>query len=99
MELSKGVQREMNAGIAGVAKVLERLDLTSKHSGSSVSDASCTVRTSNITLKGKSVPDNVFAQSQNANEGEVSHDISSGVPSYVPTTIPGCVEVSPAQVR
>ncbi|KAL6193936.1 hypothetical protein ACLB2K_035020 [Fragaria x ananassa] len=33
-ELSKGVQREMTAGIAGVARMFERLDLTSKNPGS-----------------------------------------------------------------
>ncbi|OMP09080.1 E3 ubiquitin-protein ligase RHF1A [Corchorus olitorius] len=35
-ELSKGVQREMSAGIAGVAKMIERLDIATKRPGASV---------------------------------------------------------------
>ncbi|KAL1198201.1 E3 ubiquitin-protein ligase RHF1A [Cardamine amara subsp. amara] len=34
-ELSKGVQREMNAGLAGVARMVERLELASKRFGAS----------------------------------------------------------------
>lgn len=36
-ELSKGVQREMGAGIAGVARMMERFDLSSKRTGPTVS--------------------------------------------------------------
>ncbi|KHN03456.1 E3 ubiquitin-protein ligase RHF1A [Glycine soja] len=46
-ELSKGVQCEMNAGIACVARMIERLDLTSKWSSSAL-----------IPVKGKSVQEN-----------------------------------------
>ncbi|CAH8338563.1 unnamed protein product [Eruca vesicaria subsp. sativa] len=50
-ELSKGVQREMNAGIAGVARMMERLDIASKRFGGS----STHVSTSgfNFSFKGK----------------------------------------------
>ncbi|CAL5392998.1 unnamed protein product [Camellia sinensis] len=40
-ELGRGVQREMNAGIAGVARMIERLDLPSKRTGISVPLSSC----------------------------------------------------------
>lgn len=36
-ELSRGVQREMGAGIAGVARMMERFDLSSKRTGPTVS--------------------------------------------------------------
>lgn len=79
-EVSKGVQRDMNAGIA---RMLERLDISSKRNGSCVSNSSCTVGTSN---KGKGVQDNVTAQSLNGSKGEI-----------VSNTIPGQIEVSHAQ--
>ncbi|KAJ4722395.1 putative E3 ubiquitin-protein ligase RHF2A [Melia azedarach] len=48
-ELSKEVQREMSAGIAGVAKMIERLDLASKRTGTSIpaSDAPSHVSSTN----------------------------------------------------
>ena len=46
-ELSKGVQREMTEGIAGVAQMIERLDLTSKRTGSSAHVSNCAVSHSN----------------------------------------------------
>ncbi|MED6219723.1 hypothetical protein PIB30_038365 [Stylosanthes scabra] len=48
-ELSKGVKREMNVGIAGVAKMIERLDLSSKRI---------------IPVKGKSVQQNNAIEQQ-----------------------------------
>ncbi|KAJ4880022.1 E3 ubiquitin-protein ligase RHF1A [Raphanus sativus] len=46
-ELSKGVQREMNAGIAGVARMMERLDFASKRFGGSTTSGF------NFSFKGK----------------------------------------------
>ncbi|GMP56538.1 hypothetical protein CsSME_00020979 [Camellia sinensis var. sinensis] len=40
-ELGRGVQREMNAGIAGAARMIECLDLPSKWTGISVPLSSC----------------------------------------------------------
>ncbi|XP_028091113.1 E3 ubiquitin-protein ligase RHF1A-like [Camellia sinensis] len=40
-ELGRGVQRERNAGIAGAARMIERLDLPSKRTGISVPLSSC----------------------------------------------------------
>ncbi|KAJ6719223.1 E3 UBIQUITIN-PROTEIN LIGASE RHF1A [Salix purpurea] len=61
-ELSKEVQREMSAGIAGVARMIERLDLTSKRTGPSMSDSGLTGGTSNFSWKGKGVEQNIIAQ-------------------------------------
>lgn len=94
-ELSKGVQRDMNAG---VARMLERLDLTSKRSGSTVSDSSPTEGTSNFSLRGKGVQDSVIVLSQNGDKGEVVHDISPISPSYVSNRISGRPTVSHAQI-
>ncbi|KAK9287871.1 hypothetical protein L1049_016313 [Liquidambar formosana] len=96
-ELSKGVQREMNAGIAGVARILERLDLAPKRSGASVSDSNCTVGTSNFSYKGKDVQDNVISQPLNDDKGETAHNLSSNALSCVSNAIPGPMEVSHAQ--
>lgn len=55
-EISKGVQREMSASIAGVARMIERLELKSKrnsHGGEN----------SNLFSKGKGVLDNILANS------------------------------------
>ncbi|XP_019087713.1 PREDICTED: E3 ubiquitin-protein ligase RHF1A [Camelina sativa] len=59
-ELSKGVQREMNAGIAGVARMIERLDFASKRFGGSahVSTSTATASGFNFSFKGKRVEAN-----------------------------------------
>ncbi|MED6132358.1 hypothetical protein PIB30_018383 [Stylosanthes scabra] len=67
-ELSKGVKREMNVGIAGVAKMIERLDLSSKRI---------------IPVKGKSVQQNNAIDEQQQSGVFVCH-ISSDSPSLVP---------------
>ncbi|KAK4425708.1 E3 ubiquitin-protein ligase RHF1A [Sesamum alatum] len=47
-ELSRGVQREMSAGIAGISRMIERLDIiTQKRAGVSIPVSSCTLQTSN----------------------------------------------------
>ncbi|KAI4369625.1 hypothetical protein MLD38_018048 [Melastoma candidum] len=56
-ELSKGVQREMSAGIAGFSRMIERLDLTSRRSAASVSVTTHEVAPSNLSVKGKGVLD------------------------------------------
>ncbi|CAN6551565.1 unnamed protein product [Malus baccata var. baccata] len=53
-ELSKGVQREMNAGIAGVARMFERFDLTPKKPGAPTPVSGPSGGgTSNLSFKGK----------------------------------------------
>ncbi|TXG71983.1 hypothetical protein EZV62_000562 [Acer yangbiense] len=86
-ELSREVQREMSAGIAGVAKMIERLDLASKRSGASVPGSGCTGGTSSIFFKGKGVQETTV----NKRTGEVA-------PLYVSDNNPGRLEELHAQV-
>ena len=53
----------MSAGIAGVARMIERLDLTPNRTGTSSPVPGCRAGTSDITLKGKSLQENIIAQS------------------------------------
>ncbi|CAN0856616.1 E3 ubiquitin-protein ligase RHF1A [Linum grandiflorum] len=55
-ELSKGVQREMSAGIAGVARIIDRLELSSKRNSPVSGEAS------SLCFKGKAVEDNSLAR-------------------------------------
>ncbi|KAF5452473.1 hypothetical protein F2P56_027468 [Juglans regia] len=75
-ELGKEVQRELNAGIVGLARMIERLDLNSKQSGSSVPVFSCTGGTSNLSFKGKGVEGNVDARSLDKISGKIACDLS-----------------------
>ncbi|TKY72132.1 E3 ubiquitin-protein ligase RHF1A [Spatholobus suberectus] len=96
-ELSKGVQREMNAGIAGVARMIERLDLSSKRSSSPLlsvhSDG-----TLGFPEEGKSVEENGIGFSPSKESGGAVHDVSSDVPPLVTNMqsfrgkIPPCVQ-------
>jgi E3 ubiquitin-protein ligase RHF len=95
-ELSKEVQREMSAGIAGVARMIERLDLTSKRAGPSMSDSDFTRGTSNFSWKGKGVEQNIIAQALAKQSEEIAHDTSLGASSHA--TVPAQVEISHAQV-
>lgn len=83
-ELSKGVQREMNAGIAGVARMIERLDLASKRATvPSPPVPSFTEGTSGFPLKGKAVQENGSEQSLNVPVQENSIEKSLGSESGV----------------
>lgn len=89
-ELSKGVHREMSAGIAGVARMIERLDLAPKRAE---------VQTSNLSHKGKGVQENVIALSIHGKSGEATEDTSSQPLPYVSNTVPSRqVEFSLLQV-
>ncbi|XP_020228761.1 E3 ubiquitin-protein ligase RHF1A isoform X2 [Cajanus cajan] len=80
-ELSKGVQREMNAGIAGVARMIERLDL--KRPSSPL-----------IPVKGKSVQENnnnVIEQLNSEESGALVGDVTSNASSLVGVEIPPSV--------
>lgn len=92
-ELSKGVKREVSAGIAGVARMIDRLDLTSKRNAASVSIFSCSGGTSN-SLKGK----NVVQESAIADGSDKIDRICTASPSQVSPTVPTSVKVSLAQV-
>ncbi|KAK7303277.1 hypothetical protein RJT34_14180 [Clitoria ternatea] len=91
-ELSKGVQREMNAGIAGVARMIERLDLSTKRSSSPVIPDS-TGGTSGFPEEGNGV-----GISPSKESGGGVHDVSSDVPPLITNRlevqlkIPPCVQ-------
>ncbi|CAK8531065.1 unnamed protein product [Lathyrus sativus] len=79
-ELSKGVQREMNAGIAGVSRMIERLELASKRSNSPI------VPVRNEGTSGF----------QNETSGGVVHNVSSVAPSHISSTaVVGRMEIPP----
>lgn len=89
----------MSAGIAGVARMIERLDLSSKKAEDPVSISRCGgAATSNISTKGKGVLENMIVQSLNKNIGKVADDISSDPNTYTPGSTPSRLEVSPTQV-
>ncbi|XP_034686264.1 E3 ubiquitin-protein ligase RHF1A-like isoform X3 [Vitis riparia] len=94
-ELSKGVQREMNAGIASVTRMIERLDPILKRTGASNPDSSFTGGTSNVSHKGKGVQENVITPS--GNNGEISNDLSPDASPLASVTISDRVEVFPLQ--
>ncbi|PRQ38747.1 hypothetical protein RchiOBHm_Chr4g0417381 [Rosa chinensis] len=80
--MSIGVQREMTAGIAGVARMFERLDLTSKKPGAPTPVSGRSGGTSNFSVKGKAVLENVIVQSCNKSSGRIA-DESSEAPSQI----------------
>ncbi|KAK7359742.1 hypothetical protein VNO77_01707 [Canavalia gladiata] len=77
-ELSKGVQREMNASIAGVARMIERLDLTSKRSNSPLVSVH-NEGTSGFPEVGKTVEENGIVHSPSKESGGAVDDVSSDV--------------------
>lgn len=93
-ELGRGVQREMSAGIAGVARMIERFDLSSKKTCVSVPLSSSTVETPNLEHEGKCVEESDITQHPVAVSRDLMQDTSSGVPSLNSATIPARVEVS-----
>ncbi|KAJ6321778.1 hypothetical protein OIU77_011788 [Salix suchowensis] len=98
-ELSKEVQREMSAGIAGVARMIERLDLTSKRTGPSMPNSDFTGGITNFSWKGKGVEQNIIAQALTKKSEEIAHDTSLGASSRASATVPAQVEISHVQVR
>ncbi|KAI8561346.1 hypothetical protein RHMOL_Rhmol04G0331800 [Rhododendron molle] len=100
-ELGKGVQREMNAGITGVARMFERLDVTAKRTGVSVPLSNSPGRTSNFSDKGKDMQESGITQSPNVSTGETANNRSSATPPYAhsDSATPGQLEVSVAQER
>ncbi|KAI5573458.1 hypothetical protein BDE02_10G080900 [Populus trichocarpa] len=96
-ELSKEVQREMSAGIAGVARMIERLDLTTKRTGPSMSDSGFTGGTSNFSWKGKGVEQNIIAQALAKTSEEIDRDTSLGASSHASGTVQARVEISHVQ--
>ncbi|XP_077219228.1 E3 ubiquitin-protein ligase RHF1A-like [Tasmannia lanceolata] len=81
-ELSKEVQREVTASFAGFARMMERLDPSTKRTGgfSAVSDG--IEGTSESTPNGKGVLENLISSSPNKNCGEDAHGTSSNRPLH-----------------
>ncbi|KAL2458631.1 E3 ubiquitin-protein ligase [Forsythia ovata] len=73
-ELSKGVQREMGAGIAGISRMIERLDFTSKQAKVSVPLSSYAAGTSNSPHEGEG---DTNVHSINQNTGETKNHMKS----------------------
>ncbi|XP_050220021.1 E3 ubiquitin-protein ligase RHF1A isoform X2 [Mercurialis annua] len=83
-ELSKGVQREMSAGIAGVTRMIERLDLTPKRNGASSPVSGCRAGTpSNISVMGKNMHENISAQTADRFNEETASVARLDSPSHV----------------
>nr|GMC66592.1 E3 ubiquitin-protein ligase RHF1A-like [Ipomoea batatas]GMD95118.1 E3 ubiquitin-protein ligase RHF1A-like [Ipomoea batatas] len=97
-EFGKEVQREMSAGIAGVARMIERLDLSSKRGSASGPLSSDTVGTSSFAHSGKSVQGSVNPHFHDENKRESASGRSSNVTPLICTTIPDQTEVSVQQV-
>ncbi|XP_019180652.1 PREDICTED: E3 ubiquitin-protein ligase RHF1A-like isoform X2 [Ipomoea nil] len=98
-EFGKEVQREMSAGIAGVARMIERLDLSSKRGSASGPLSSDTVGTSSFAHSGKSVQGSVNPHFHDENKRESASERSSNVTPLICTTIPDQTEVSVQQGR
>ncbi len=93
-ELSKGVQREMSAGIAGVVRMIERLDVTSKRTEATSQVSDLRPGASDLSLKGKGMQENINAQAIDKKREEIAHAASMDVSS----TVPGQSEVPHVQV-
>lgn len=72
----------MNAGITGVTRMFERLDVTAKMSGVSIPLSSSPRRTSNFSDKGKDMQESGITQSPNVSTGESANNASSATPPY-----------------
>ncbi|ESW19741.1 hypothetical protein PHAVU_006G151600 [Phaseolus vulgaris] len=93
-ELSKGVQREMNAGIAGVARMIERLDLSKRSSSPIIPVHS--EGTSDFPKEGKKyVGENGIEGSPSKESEGAVHDVSSDVPPFTTNTQSFRMEIPP----
>ncbi|CAI0559909.1 unnamed protein product [Linum tenue] len=91
-ELSKGVQREMSAGIAGVARMVERLELSSSKRSSPAGSGETG---SSFCFKGKNVEDNSLARALQKDEAMEEISLGGHRPS---TPVPCHSKVSHLQV-
>ncbi|THF96563.1 hypothetical protein TEA_023218 [Camellia sinensis var. sinensis] len=89
-------KESISKSIAGVAQMIERLDLPSKRTGISVPLSSCS--TSNFSYKGKDTQESVITQSPNENAGESVHDMSSPESPRGHSTFPSELDISLVQI-
>lgn len=77
-DLSKEVQCEMSEGMAGVARMIERLDVGSKRTDDGNG-------TSRFHIKGKAVLEDVIARTLDKHRGKVGHKMNSDATSHTPS--------------
>ncbi|PHU30629.1 hypothetical protein BC332_02722 [Capsicum chinense] len=97
-EFGREVQREMSAGIAGVSRIIERLDLTSKHTGAAEPLSAFTMGTSNFPSRGVSEQGNVAFQSHDGCRKISTIDVTPTAPSLISNANTGQMEISLRQV-
>ncbi|KAI3837866.1 hypothetical protein MKW92_000110 [Papaver armeniacum] len=77
-ELSKEVQREVTAGISGVARLMERLDPTSKRAGPSAGSVTTDTLSTTESLRNRKVmQDNLTSDSSSSNSAKIAQTTSS----------------------
>lgn len=96
-EFGREVQREMSAGIAGVSRMIERLDLTSKRTGAAESLSACTMGTSNFPSRGVSEQGNVTFQPHDGCRKNSTIEVTPTTPSLISNTNTGQMEISLGQ--
>ncbi|TMW90520.1 hypothetical protein EJD97_015590, partial [Solanum chilense] len=84
-EFGREVQREMSAGIAGVSRMIERLDLTSKRTGATEPSA-CSMGTSNFPGRGVSEQGNVTFQAHDGCRKNATIGVTPTNPSLISNT-------------
>ncbi|XP_015089599.1 E3 ubiquitin-protein ligase RHF1A-like [Solanum pennellii] len=84
-EFGREVQREMSAGIAGVSRMIERLDLTSKRTGAAEPSA-CSMGTSNFPSRGVSEQGNVTFQAHDGCNKNATIGVTPTNPSLISST-------------
>ncbi|OIT40179.1 PREDICTED: E3 ubiquitin-protein ligase RHF1A-like isoform X1 [Nicotiana attenuata] len=93
-DFGKEVQREMSAGIAGVTRMIERLDLTSKRTGASEPLSACTMGTSNFPSRGVCEQGNVTFQLHDGCIKNSTIEVTPTAPSLISNTNTGQMEIS-----
>lgn len=97
-EFGREVQREMSAGIAGVSRMIERLDLTSKRTGAAEPLSACTMGTSNFPGRGGvSEQGNVTFQEHDGCRKNSTIEVTPTNPSLISNTNTGQMKVSLGQ--
>lgn len=98
-EFGREVQREMSAGIAGVSRMIERLDLTSKRTGAAEPLSASTMGTSNFPGRGVSEQGNVTFQVHDGCRKNSTIEVIPTNPSLISNTNTGQMGISLGQNR
>ncbi|KAK4379876.1 hypothetical protein RND71_001738 [Anisodus tanguticus] len=92
-EFGREVQREMSAGIAGVSRMIERLDLTSKRTGAAEPVSACPMGTTNFPSRGVSEQGNVTFQSDDGCRKNSTIEVTPITPSLISNTKTSQMEI------